>query len=389
MIVQAGPDTLARLLAARARPSRLVIGLLSGTSADAADAALCEITGAGADAKVRLVAYLEAPFSPPLQREVLAANAASAAEIAALHFRLGEVFAQAALEVAARAGVRIGDVDLIASHGQTVSHQPPSPGHPGATLQIGEAAVIAERTGIPVVCDFRVRDMAAGGEGAPLVPLADWILFRQPGRVRALQNVGGISNVTAVTEALGDVRAFDNAPGNMVLDAAARAAFGEPFDRSGAHAARGRVDEAVVAELLAHSFLAAPPPKSTGREAFGASFVDPLLARFAGRGDDLLATLTTFVARAIAGSYGRFLGRRPDEVLVSGGGAENPTLLAELARAAAPIPVGTLAQAGMDPAAKEAVAFALLGNEALFAHAGNVPAATGAAGPRVLGKLVL
>ena len=387
--MQAGPDTLARLLAARQRPSRFVIGLLSGTSADAADAALCEITGAGGDARVRLIAYVEAPFSAPLQREVLAASDASAAEIATLHFRLGEVFAQAALEVAARACLRIGDVDLIASHGQTVSHQPPTPGHPGATLQIGEAAVIAERTGVPVVCDFRVRDMAAGGEGAPLVPLADWILFRQPGRVRALQNVGGISNVTAVTADLAGVRAFDNAPGNMVLDAATRAAFGEPFDRGGAHAARGHIDEAVVAELLAHPFLTAAPPKSTGREAFGARFVEPLLGRFAGRGDDLLATLTTFVARAIAASYLRFLPQRPDEVLVSGGGARNATLLLALARAAAPTPVSTLAHAGMDPAAKEAVAFALLGNEALFAHAGNVPAATGATGPRVLGKLVL
>jgi anhydro-N-acetylmuramic acid kinase len=263
----------------------------------------------------------------------------------------------------------------------------------GSTLQIGEAAVIAERTGVPVLCDFRVRDVAAGGEGAPLVPLPDWLLFRPQAGARAMQNIGGIANVTVVTPALADVFAFDNAPGNMVIDLVATEASGgvEAFDRDGTRAARGRPDETLVAELLSHPFLRLPPPKSTGREDFGRAFVGPLCERFAGRLDDLVATLTLFVARAIRESYADFVARRAQasDVVVSGGGVRNRTLMAHLARAFAPTPVRSLAELGMDPAAKEALAFAVLGNEALFGHGGNLPAATGAAGPRVLGKLVL
>jgi anhydro-N-acetylmuramic acid kinase len=256
-------------------------------------------------------------------------------------------------------------------------------------LQIGEAAVIAERTGRPVLSDFRVRDVAAGGEGAPLVPLVDHLLFRAAGRRRALQNIGGIANVTLVGERLGDLVAFDNAPGNMPLDSVARAASGseEPYDVDGQRAARGRVDEALLAELHGHPYLAQPPPKSTGREVFGKPFVYPLLARFNERKDDLLATLTRWVAEAIARSYREAFPAMPDEVYVSGGGALNPTLMGHLRALLAPIPVDSTAALGVDPEAKEAIAFAVLANETLFGHPGNIPAVTGAAGPRVLGKL--
>src|SRR6185436_614213 len=217
---------------------------------------------------------------------------------------------------ATAAGVALADVHLIGSHGQTAAHRPRSAGKLGATLQIGEAAVIAERCGLPVVSDFRVRDLAAGGEGAPLVPLVDYLLFRAPGKRRALQNIGGIANVTLVGGTLDDTVAFDNGPGNMALDAVARAASGgsEPFDRDGARAARGQIDRELLAELHRHPYLALPYPKSTGRELFGRGFVYPLLGRYEQRPDDLLATLTRFTAEAIARSYRELLPALPDEV---------------------------------------------------------------------------
>src|SRR5262249_962867 len=258
-------------------------------------------------------------------------------------------------------------------------------------LQIGEAAVIAEQTGLPVVADFRPRDVAAGGEGAPLVPLAAWLIFRAPGRSRGCLNIGGIANVTLLGERLEEVQAFDLGPGNMPLDAVVTAWTGgaETFDRDGRRAAAGRVDTGLVAELLAHPYFAVPPPKSTGREAFGAEFVRPLLGRFAGREGDLRRSLTRFVAEGIADGIRRH-GRRPVvEVVVSGGGAANRTLMADLSQLLAPAAVRSLAELGLDPDAKEAVAFAVLANETLFARPGNVPGATGARGARVLGKITL
>ena len=380
---------LARLNAARAKRERLVIGLLSGTSADGTDAALCAIEGVDDATRLSARAFVTTPFSRPLRERIFRVGEADASELCDLDVVLGEAFAEAAVAVAAAAGVALTDVDLIGSHGQTAVHHPRSAGRLGATLQIGEAAVIAERTGCPVVSDFRVRDTAAGGEGAPLVPLADHLLFRAPGRKRALQNIGGIANVTLVGERLADLVAFDNAPGNMPLDTVARAASdgAEAFDRDGLRAARGKIDAALLAELHRHPYLAQPPPKSTGREDFGREFVYPLLSRFGDNKDDLLATLTRFSAEAIARSYREALPAMPDEVFVSGGGALNPTLMRHLAELLAPIPVQSLAALGVDPEAKEAIAFAVLANQTLFGAAGNVPAVTGAAGPRVLGKL--
>jgi anhydro-N-acetylmuramic acid kinase len=384
-------DPLARLLALRARPHRLVIGLLSGTSADGTDAALCEIGGAGEATELHVLAFATMPFARALRERIFGLRQADNAELADVGVLLGEAFAEAALEACRIAGVKIEAVDLIGSHGQTAVHHPRSAGKLGATLQIGEAAVIAERTGKPVVSDFRVRDVAAGGEGAPLVPLVDHILFRRDGQRRALQNIGGIANVTLVTPLLADLIAFDNAPGNMALDAVARAASGgqEAYDVDGRRAARGAIDHALLAELHQHPYLAQPLPKSTGRELFGRDFVYPLLARFAHHEDDLLATLTRFSAEAIARSYREAFPAPPTEVYVSGGGALNLTLMHHLSELLDPIPVATTDALGVDPKAKEAIAFAVLANETLFGHAGNVPQVTGAAGPRVLGKISL
>ncbi len=389
MSAPSSDDPLRRLLTLRDRPSRLVVGLLSGTSADGTDAALCEIAGAGEATRLTVRAFVTIPFSRALRERIFRVAQADTSELCDLDVLLGEAFADAARAVCDAAGVPLEAIDLIGSHGQTAVHHPRSAGRLGATLQIGEAAVIGERTGRPVLSDFRVRDVAAGGEGAPLVPLVDHLLFRAAGRRRALQNIGGIANVTLVGERLGDLIAFDNAPGNMPLDSVARAASGgdEPFDVDGRRAARGQVDEALLAELHGHPYLAQPPPKSTGREVFGKPFVYPLLARFNERKDDLLATLTRWVAEAIARSYREAFPAMPDEVYVSGGGALNLTLMGHLRALLAPIPVDSTAALGIDPEAKEAIAFAVLANETLFGHPGNIPAVTGAAGPRVLGKL--
>jgi anhydro-N-acetylmuramic acid kinase len=386
-------DPLARLLALRTVSPRRVVGLISGTSADGIDAALVELDGAGETTRARVLDFRTVPFDPDLRARVLALKEARAEELLRVHVRLGEEFARAALDLITRARRQGVEVHLIGSHGQTARHHPRAaePDGRAATLQLGEPAIIAERTGLPVVADFRPRDIAAGGEGAPLVPLVDWLLFRRVGATRACLNLGGIANVTIVTDRLDTVRAFDLGPANMPMDLVVQAwtAGAETFDRDGARAAAGRVDSALVTELLRHPYLALPPPKSTGREAFGDIFVTPLLARYAGREADLLASLTRFTAESVAAGIRRWVPEPIDEVLASGGGVRNRTLMSALGTALAPIPVRSLAEVGVDPDAKEAVAFAALANETLFGRPGNVPGATGAAGPRVLGKIVL
>jgi anhydro-N-acetylmuramic acid kinase len=374
-----------------------VVGLMSGTSLDGIDAALCEIAGWGRDARARVLRFLTVPFPPGLREAVEdlldPGHATSAAELSTVNFRLGLAFAEAGAQVAGDGGI-----DLVGSHGQTVWHQPPWMKKRGdliaSTLQIGEPAVIAARTGAVTVADFRVADVAVGGEGAPLVPYVDWLLYRRPERVRALQNIGGIANVTVVSERLADVFAFDTGPGNMVIDAlAARASQGEhAFDRDGSLSARGAVLPDLLARLLDDEYLRQPPPKSTGRERYGRGFVRELVEREAGVDPfDLLATCVAFTAESIAAAYRRFVLPRAavEEVVVSGGGAHNRTLMAHLARALAPLPVREFSDDGVAPDAKEAVAFAVLAVEAVHAAPANVPSATGALRPAILGKICL
>jgi anhydro-N-acetylmuramic acid kinase len=386
-------DPLARLLALREVEPRRIVGLMSGTSADGVDAALVEVRGSGEVTRIQLLAFATRPYPPALRARVLRLSEASAEEVLQLHYQLGEAFARAALDVIAPLQEQGLAVHLIGSHGQTARHHPraSAPDGHAATLQLGEPAVIAERTGLPVIADFRPRDVAAGGEGAPLVPLVDWLLFRSPDHVRACLNLGGIANLTVLGERRDGVHAFDLGPANMPLDEVVHAWTGgaETFDRDGERAAAGLVDARLLAELLRHPFLALPPPKSTGREAFGDDFVAPLLGKYAGREGDLLASLTRFVAEAIGDGIRRHVPERVEEVLVSGGGARNRTLMRFLVEILAPACVRSTAEAGMDPDAKEAIAFAVLANETLFGQPGNLPSATGAVGPRVLGKIVL
>ena len=375
---------------------------MSGTSLDGISAAVVRfVAGDTGPLEPQLLAFVTKPYSVA-RRERLrrALEGGSAEEYCRLSFDLGGWFADAAVAAIAEAGVSRDEIRAVGSHGQTIWHAAPH-----STWQLGEAAVIAERLGLDVVSDFRVRDVAAGGQGAPLVPIADAMLFGGTDW-RALQNIGGIGNVTVVPPGgrIDGVRAFDTGPGVAVIDAVVRTLIpGLEYDVDGQRAAAGTPIATVVDELLRHPYFAAEPPKSTGRELFDRAYVDRLIARCRdlrneGRNvgqtpisgpsdDDIIATATALTALSIADAYRRFVPEPIAEVLVSGGGANNPALMAMLARALAPLPVRRFAEVYFDGDAKEAVAFALLAHLHVSGQAGNLPRATGARGPRLLGKL--
>ncbi len=394
------PDALSRLRDYRSRDSHLLVGLMTGTSADAVDAALVRVVDADPEKAPEVVAYRETALDRELRREVLdlaAADVVPPERLMRLDAALGERYAAAVLELLDGAGVAPAEVDAIGSHGQTVRHLPRHQGLRNAlTLQIGSAAVLAERTSITVVSDFRTRDTAAGGEGAPLVPLIDWWLFRSESEARLLLNVGGMANVTYLPKgaSIENVLAFDVGPGNAVIDAlvALQTAHAEHYDLGGARARRGSASAGLVEELLADPFFEMAPPRSTGREHFGEGYAAKLaeLSTAMGLGDDdVIATATELTAAAVERGVKRFvLPRGPvTAVYVSGGGARNPVLMASLARRLGPARVQPLSVLGFEPAAKEALAFALLAHRTLCGLPGNVTGATGAAHPVVLGHI--
>ena len=368
---------------------------MSGTSLDGVDAALVQVKEIEGQLGARLEAFVFVPYEAERREAVKAALAAGPAELCRLNMSLGEWFAEAAAGLLEAAGVRPADVTAVGSHGQTVWHEPPSGGSIGATLQLGEPAVIAERLGIPVVSDFRARDMAAGGHGAPLVPRVDQLLFSMRDGVRALQNIGGMANVTLLPAAgsAQPVIAFDTGPGVAVIDAVVEIVTEgrERFDCDGRRALAGRPHEGLLARLLDDDYFRMAPPKSTGRERFGEAYASALVERGIELGmadDDLVATATALTARAIAGAYELAeQGYRPDECVVSGGGARNPALMQMLAEAIDPVPATDLSALGWDPDAKEAAAFAILAHLFQAGEHGNLPSVTGAHGPRILGKL--
>ncbi len=378
----------------------LVAGIMSGTSADGIDVALCRISPTRTRPRIELVRHRAFPYSAALRKAVLAAMDASnisAAELARLNWRLGEAYAEAAQSAAQGYAL-----DLVGCHGQTIYHQGIAKPYAGrsfaCTWQLGEPALIAAAIHAPVVSNFRPADMVAGGQGAPLVPLLDATLFAHPSRARVLQNLGGIANLTLVPPggALDQILAFDTGPANMVIDALTQRLFDKPYDRGGRLAAAGTPNQPMLAALLRDPYYRRRPPKSAGREQYGAAFVERFLSlakRHRLSPHDILATATALTSRSIALAYKDFvaprLGNTPVDYIVAGGGARNATLMRMLAADLAPFRcrIQTTDDHGIPSEAKEAVAFALLAWHTWHRLPGNVPAATGATHPAILGSV--
>jgi len=371
---------------------------MSGTSVDGVDAAVVEI-GRG---KVRLLAFDMFAYPASLRRQILdlcRPDSAKLDDICHYNFVLGEVFADAVIKLCSKSGISLSSIDLIGSHGQTIYHQPSGKRYSGktirSTLQIGEPSVIAQRTGVTTVADFRPRDMAVGGQGAPLVPYADYVLFKHKRLTRAVQNIGGIANVAFLPAgcAQNDIIAFDTGPGNMVIDSIVRliTCGRKRCDTGGKMAAQGTVDKRLLGEMFRHPFFRQRPPKSTGREEFGADFAERIHHRAGKKGladADIVATVTALTVRSIAQAYHRFLPTMPDELILCGGGFHNRTLVEMLHVELPDVKMLSTEDFGISVDAREAVSFAILAWATIKGMTNNVPAATGAERPVILGKIV-
>ncbi len=380
---------------------RLVAGLMSGTSADGVDAALVRIEGTGPEAAFTLVAHDTLKYTPSVRQRILACmgpGAGNAREITLLDGYVGELFAHTLLHLLKKAGVDPKEVLAVGSHGQTLFHHPMRVQYPGfqvnGTLQVGSAAVIAERSRLTVVSNFRPSDMAAGGQGAPLVPYLDYLLFHHRSRSRLALNIGGVANVTALPAGCGldGLMAFDTGPGNVLMDLSAFHYSGgkQAFDQNGAMARSGQIQPTLLSALMEHPFLSAPPPKSADKEDFGAKYLDGVLARFPGlSGPDVMATLAVFTVRTVATAVLEFCAQKArfEEIIVSGGGACNPVLMEGLQVALPKLTFSTSDEYGVPSKAKEAVLMAVLADATLFGWPANVPAATGARRAVVLGQI--
>lgn len=380
------------------KPSRLVVGLMSGTSADGVDAVLTEIRGFGTETQVRQLGFWFEPFDRETRERILEickGDVGGSRELCLMSTHLGKLYADAVRKLLEKTGV--SRVDLIGTHGQTVFHIPEEVSYLRAdlrgTLQIGDPSYLNEEFECPVVSDFRIRDMAAGGLGAPLVPYTEFLLYRSATEDVALQNIGGIGNLTLLPAgcSLEQVTAFDTGPGNMIMDAiVSRMTKGrQSYDDGGRLAAQGHVILEMLTWMLNDPYLKRKPPKTTGREYYGDQYVENLLKMGNFDLKDILTTATRFTAETIACSLRRFSARMPAKLIIGGGGSRNPTLLAFLQEALPETRVLTQEDLGLDSDAKEAVAFAILANEALFGVNNNTPAATGAKHPVVMGRISL
>jgi anhydro-N-acetylmuramic acid kinase len=379
-----------------------VAGIMSGTSADGIDVALVRITSTAGAPKIQLRAHRAFPFSPALRQAILAAMDAKSittAELARLNWRLGLAYAEAVQATIAATKIKPA---LIGCHGQTIYHQGVPAPYAGrriaCTWQLGEPALIAAATGLPVVSNFRPADMAAGGQGAPLVPLLDYVLFAHPTRARVLQNIGGIGNLTVIPAGASQekVIAFDTGPGNMIIDALTQRLFQKPYDRNGRIAATGKILAPVIDAALKEKFFRLPPPKSAGREQFGEPYAQRFLEacrKLSRKPEDAIATATAFTTATIADAIERWVlpltdPMRPIDYIVSGGGARNATLLAQLRdRLPGNATLTAIDQQGLPAQAKEAAAFALLAYQTWHHQPGNIPSATGAKRPAILGQI--
>lgn len=373
------------------------VGLMSGTSLDGIDAALVQIEGSGYESKVKLLHFITMPFSPQLKKEIeqaLSFEHSNVQLICSLNFKLGYAFADAVKKVCQEARFSLEQIDVIGSHGQTIYHQPYASGSTAmSTLQIGEPAVIAYETKTKVVANFRVMDMAAGGQGAPLVPHTERILYSHNNYTRLLQNIGGIGNVTLIPPKHSPIPvvAFDTGPGNMMIDEACQQLFNVSFDENGRLAAGGKIISELLEDCMNHDYMKLSPPKSTGRELFGTQYTKRLLEKYSKhKKKDLLATITMFTASSIVHHYETFIfpAYSIDEVIIGGGGSYNNTLMNMIkAQLGKRCRVYTQEEIGMSSEAKEAVAFAVLANETLSGYPSNVPSATGALSPVILGNI--
>jgi anhydro-N-acetylmuramic acid kinase len=375
-----------------------IAGIMSGTSLDGIDVAIIDITGSGFKAKVNVLTSHSVPYPKNIREALVAISNANAqtGDISRLNFLLGELYVEALEETAERGGIPLDSIKLIGCHGQTIFHEGQGSQYLGkkvaSTFQIGESSVITERTGIDVISNFRERDMAAGGKGAPLIPYLDYMLIRHRGRGRVAVNIGGIANLTAIPPNTNTDRviAFDTGPGNLVIDQlVARITLGrQTFDRDGVIAATGEIDQKLLAKLLRDKYFRQRPPKTAGREQYGSEFVSKLLDTELSS-EDLIATATALTAESIALGVRNFVlpEMRVDEIFVSGGGTHNPTLMRMLRKAMDTVPVMETTEVGLDVDAKEAIAFAVMAYETAHSRPSNVPMATGARRSVVLGKV--
>ncbi len=375
---------------------KIIIGLISGTSKDGIDAVLVRVSGSGLNTETELINFVCLPYEVQLRKRLEGLDShCSVGEISELNFEIGRSFAEAALKVVKEAGLNINEIDLIGSHGQTVYHNPPSynNGVP-STLQIGEADVIAELTGVTTVGDFRTRDLAAGGEAAPLVPYLDYLLFSKRGQVRLAQNIGGIGNVTVIPDDIDKVFAFDTGPGNMLMDKVMGLAsnWEKSYDKDGRLAKSGTINSDLFNKLMSHPYFLQEPPKSTGEEIFGLDMALELFS-LVNKGavslKDVMATLVAFTAESIAQSYEKYVFPSWDisEVIFSGGGCKNPVLMERLKGRLDLLICSESDDYGIPSDAKEAVAFAVLANEVISGNVSNLPNVTGAGRRVPMGKI--
>jgi anhydro-N-acetylmuramic acid kinase len=392
---------MSKLSTLQKKHSKLVVGLISGTSADGIDAALVRITGSGTSTRLEQIAFDTYQYPPELRTLILENSlpgTGSVDLICQINVLVAHFFADAVKKIARKARVPLSDIDLVGSHGQTVHHLPVPKELFGKVirsgLQIGDPSTIAQLTGITTVGDFRMADMAAGGQGAPLVPYFDYVMFRSRAKNRIVLNLGGIANFTALPKkcASTDVVAFDTGPANMVIDALMMKYYGRKFDEGGEVAQRGNIVPELLAELMAMPYFALRPPKSTGRELFGAMLL-PKITAYEGKAsaEDLVATVTRWTSYSVYDQYKRFIARRmkAEEVIVSGGGAHNRAIMGALGQNFKPAPVKKIEAIGFSSDAKEAICFAVLANETISEHPSNVPTVTGAKRPVILGKICL
>lgn len=368
------------------------VGLMSGTSLDGIDVALVEINNKGLSTDLKLVDFITVAFEKATKERIqagLSIEKSNVAMLCSLNIELGQLFGEATLEICRKNAIASSDLLFVASHGQTLYHQPVQTAELiASTLQLGESSVITELTKTTVISDFRYRDMAVGGQGAPIVPYSEYVMYQKANTTRILQNIGGIGNATVLSANgnMEDVLAFDTGPGNMIIDELCRHFYDEEYDKDGYYGSQGIVNEEILSELMMHPYIQKPTPKTTGREDFGKEFTEKLLATYDLSKNDWLATATMFTVRTITETIKPFI-TGETELLIGGGGSYNKTMLKMLKELLPDVKVMIQEDLGFSSEAKEAIAMTILGNQTYHHLPSNVPSATGASRGVILGKI--